>query len=637
MIFNLKFAKKDKEILVLELIFILACFFRLAYFYQISSTPFFDPGNDQLDQSYYDQWASNIARGNFLGKEVFYGLPLYPYLLSFIYFWFGRNIDLVKFIQLIAGAVNCLLIYFIARKVFNKTVAVISAVVASAYGVFLFYEEMLLSSGLAIFLTNSALLIFLYLLKNPSNKKFMLSGIVFALSCLSQSSNFLFIIFILFWIGVIFKEKRKVFFYCLYFLLGLILLIAPITLRNYLVGKDTVLVTYHSGINFYAGNNRTSEGIFNLPPEIRPSIKGMQEDSRNIAQKTLGRYLKPSEISHFWFKEGVKSIKRHPRVAFNSFFKKIYFFWNGYEISDIHNFYFVRGSAAILKAAFFNFYLIGALGLLGIVLSLKRKESLLLIMFIVSTMLALALFFVTSRYRLIAVGPLIIFASYTFYWLVKQMEDKNYKILTKSSLILGAFFVLLNFKLLDQGFINEYFYLGNYYLKVNRLEEAELHYKKVLGLDAGYVDAYYNLGVVAYKKGGMDSAIGYFKKALVIKPDYADVHYNLGLAYEEKSLWDYAQEEYKKAVEINVYDTDARYNLANIYNRQGKIEEAIKLYEEILSMKPALLEAHNALGKAYQKKGLLAKAKQEFIIALKIDPLYAPARINLYILEKELR
>lgn len=635
MTFNFKIAQKDKEILILELIFILACFFRLVYFYQISATPFFDPGNDQLDQSYYDQWALSIAQGDFLGKEVFYGLPLYPYLVSIIYFWFNHSIDLVKFIQLVAGAINCLLIYFIAKKVFNRTVAIISAVIASSYGVFLFYEEMLLSSGLAIFLTNVVILIFLHLLERPSYKKFILSGIIFGLSCLSQSSNFLFIIFILFWIWFIFKERKKIFFYSLNFLLGLILVITPITIRNYLVGHDLVLVTYHSGINFYAGNNPTSNGLFNLPSRMRPSIKGMKEDSRNIAEKALGRYLKPSEISIFWFKKGIEFIKDNPTVALSSFFKKIYFFWNGYEISDIHNFYFVRKLIPILNATFFNFYLIAALGLFGIILSFKRKEALLLVLFVLSTMLALASFFVTSRYRLIAVAPIIIFASYAFYWLKGQIQNKNYKSLAGSGLVLGTFFILLNYKILDQGFINEYFYLGNYYLKINKFEEAQLYYKKVLALDLNYVDAYYNLGVVAYKQGQVDSAIDYFEKALKINPEYADVHYNLALAYEEKDLWDLARQEYTKSVTLNAYDLDARYNLANICYRQNKIEQAISLYEEIVTRKPNSIEVHNALGKAYQKKGLLTKAKQEFIIALGIDPLYAPARINLAILEKK--
>lgn len=628
--------KVDKnEILTLELIFIVACLFRLIYLYQISFTPFFDPANDQLDQSYYNQWALDISRGDFLGKEVFYGLPLYPYLLSFMYFCFGPNIHLVKFIQLALGAINCIFVYLIARKVFNKAVGIISGIVASAYGVFLFYEEMLLSSGLAILLTNMAMLLFLSLSERPSYKKWMLAGLIFGLSCLTQASNFLFLIFILFWIWFIFKGNKKVLFYTLTFLLGLVLIIAPVTIRNYLIAKDLVLVTYHSGINFYAGNNPTSDGLFNLPPNIRPSIKGMQEDSRKIAEKTVGRYLKASEISHFWFKKGIGFIQENPLKALRLFLKKIYFFWNGDEISDIHNFYFVKKYAPILNFAFFNFHLIGALGLLGIILSIRKKETLILVLFILSTMLAISSFFITSRYRLVAVSPLIIFASYGLYWFIKNIVTKKYTTLVRSTLALSAFFILLNLKVLNQGFHYEYFYLGNYYLKNNRFIEAQAYYMKVLSLTPNYIDAYYNLGVVYYKQHQIDSAIDYFKKALILKPDYGDVHYNLGMAYEEKGLLDLAQEEYALAITSNSYDIEARYNLANIYYQKNMLDSAIKLYEEILNIKPRLIYGHNALGLAYQKKGLLTEAMREFIMALTLDPLYAPARANLAALESQ--
>ena len=39
------------------------------------------------------------------------------------------------------------------------------------------------------------------------------------------------------------------------FLLGAILAIAPVTLRNYIIGGDFVPISYNGGVNFYIGNN----------------------------------------------------------------------------------------------------------------------------------------------------------------------------------------------------------------------------------------------------------------------------------------------------------------------------------------------------------------------------------------------
>ncbi len=53
---------------------------RLAYLSQIARSPLFD--FLQLDPLYYHDWAVAIAKGDWLGKEVFEQSPLYPYLLA---------------------------------------------------------------------------------------------------------------------------------------------------------------------------------------------------------------------------------------------------------------------------------------------------------------------------------------------------------------------------------------------------------------------------------------------------------------------------------------------------------------------------------------------------------------------------
>ena len=44
------------------------------------------------DSRGYDEWARRIAGGDWLGHEVFYQAPLYPYLLGVIYAIAGRHL-----------------------------------------------------------------------------------------------------------------------------------------------------------------------------------------------------------------------------------------------------------------------------------------------------------------------------------------------------------------------------------------------------------------------------------------------------------------------------------------------------------------------------------------------------------------
>src|SRR4051794_3906008 len=53
---------------------------RLLHVWQMRATPFFSVLMG--DSRRYDEWARRIAAGEWIGHEVFYQAPLYPYLLG---------------------------------------------------------------------------------------------------------------------------------------------------------------------------------------------------------------------------------------------------------------------------------------------------------------------------------------------------------------------------------------------------------------------------------------------------------------------------------------------------------------------------------------------------------------------------
>src|SRR5436309_14444256 len=64
-------------------IFALALTLRIIHIWQMRSSPFFSVLIG--DARGYDQWAQRIAGGDWVGRDVFYQAPLYPYFLAFIY------------------------------------------------------------------------------------------------------------------------------------------------------------------------------------------------------------------------------------------------------------------------------------------------------------------------------------------------------------------------------------------------------------------------------------------------------------------------------------------------------------------------------------------------------------------------
>ncbi|HEY1913231.1 MAG TPA: hypothetical protein VGG73_20060, partial [Vicinamibacterales bacterium] len=64
-------------------IFLVALSVRLVHVWQLRASPFF--AILMGDSHGYDEWAQRIAAGDWLGHDVFYQAPLYPYVLGVIY------------------------------------------------------------------------------------------------------------------------------------------------------------------------------------------------------------------------------------------------------------------------------------------------------------------------------------------------------------------------------------------------------------------------------------------------------------------------------------------------------------------------------------------------------------------------
>src|ERR1043166_1336078 len=81
---------------------------RAVYLWQIRESPVFTLLMG--DAVGYDAWAQQIANGDWLGHDVFYQAPLYPYFLGALYVLFGKNLLAVRLIQIVIGAASCVLL-----------------------------------------------------------------------------------------------------------------------------------------------------------------------------------------------------------------------------------------------------------------------------------------------------------------------------------------------------------------------------------------------------------------------------------------------------------------------------------------------------------------------------------------------
>ncbi len=478
-----------------------------------ANSPFFD--GPVTDSDFYDKTALAIANGDWLGSEVFYVNPLYPYFLALLYKIFGHSYMAAKLVQIVIGSSSCVLIYLTARRLFSKRTALVAGIIAASYSVFIYYDELLLATVLDVFTYTAALLLLLIAVEKPSVVRFVIAGIVLGISFVSRPSVFPFIA--AFWIGYSLRGRAKSFvaLNLAAYSVAAAVMILPLTVRNYVVGDDLVLISSHTGYNFYFGNNAETTGYFVIPKSIPRTLADSPTDQKiwftKEAEKSEGRAMKPSEVSDFWAKKGWTYIAEHPGDWLVLAFGKLARLINAFEFSDNQNYYFSQQYSVMLQIPLLGFGFICPLALLGMVLSAREfKRVGILHLFIAGYALALVFFFVSSRYRLPLVPVFILFAAHALVWMVDKLKKKEVKPFFAAALFTAccaaAVFYALPGTDKTPQFI-DYYNVGNKYAAKGRVDEAVEAYTTSIKMNPNYISSYNNLAGLYEKAGLPDEAL----------------------------------------------------------------------------------------------------------------------------------
>ena len=177
-------------------------------------------------------------------------------------------------------------------------------------------------------------------------------------------------------------------------------MIAPITVRNLAVAGDPVQIASQGGINLYLGNNDAADGLSAVMPE--PLGYNWQiRDITYIAERHLGRPLKPGEVSGYWAAEAITWMLDNPGHCAKLYLSKLYHAVSNREISNNRDLGSFFNNVALLRLNPLSFGLIFALACLGIVAGFRRnRHTRLIVGLILIYTAAASLFFFNSRFRL---------------------------------------------------------------------------------------------------------------------------------------------------------------------------------------------------------------------------------------------
>ncbi|RKZ06728.1 hypothetical protein DRQ32_10835 [bacterium] len=184
-------------------------------------------------------------------------------------------------------------------------------------------------------------------------------------------------------------------------MLGLMLLPGvALTIRNQVVGGDAVFIASQGGLNFYIGNNAQSDGRTAVVPGTSATWAGGFTEAIALAEQAEGRELKPSEVSDYYYRQGLNFLASEPAAAAGLYARKLRLLLGAAEQSNNKNPHFWRAQNPLLRIPVFSSWaLIFALGIVGLFLMRRRQQAMPLALFAGLYATGLLLFFINERFR----------------------------------------------------------------------------------------------------------------------------------------------------------------------------------------------------------------------------------------------
>ncbi len=574
------------------LIALVALAVRVAYIVEVRAHPLMTTTTG--DSQVYDIRAVEIAGGQWVAGDVFFhSSPAYPYILGVIYAIFGQSYTAVRLIQSLFGVGSCLLLWSIARTLFGAKQGIIAGLLAALYVPFIFFDAEILMITYVIFF---ALLSVWFLLRYQESEKLwfaLAAGAAIGVSALGKPNMLLFVPAAAIWLWWFFRgsdRARAAVQAAGLVIVGTMVIIAPMTVMNAIAADDFVLTSSNGGINFWIGNNHGADGTFLVPQAMRVDL---YQSSKMAAQVALGRELKPSEVSSYWFGEGMKFVTSQPGAELRLLGRKCLLFWNGYEIPNHYDLNYFRQESKVLGLDPFLFSWIVPFGFLGMYASRRHwRKYMVLYAFGLAYLASLLPFFVTSRYRLPIVPVMIVFCAHALWWIWERVRAREKRGWIGPAIVLAIALVVVNLPLVDFSLGPQYAIIGQVYRDAGQYEEAARYYRLAIEESPEFDLAHNSLGSVLSRLGRHYEAERMLLRALEINPNLASAHSNLGLVYMQTDRMAEAKESLLRATQEDPDLKPAWDNLARLGIMTQDPFTAVAALEQSIRLDPRDAYAH---------------------------------------------
>ncbi len=414
-------------------VFVLAVIVRLAFLWEVKDLPTY-----RFLQS--DELAAHQAgvacMENRLPRDAFLKAPVYVYFLGYIYKIVGPDPHRARIVQAVLCSLSASLVFLTAERVFGMAVGVVAGLLGAVFWMFVFFAVELVDASLAslFYLMLACTLTFA---DHRKSWHWAVAGVFLGLGSITRPNVLLFAPFLAVVLLILTIRKgregdsgpscakvpggaslyRRALINVVALTAGCCAIIAPITLRNRIVGGEWVLIAAYGGLNLWVGNNPDSDGknvayiVGDSTAEAAPidpndpwSDALGDRVARRFAEKTLGRPLKRGELDRFYRDAAIEYIRRQPGKFVADTLKRLCWLFSSYEFMTVRDPYFLCGFSRVLSVlSYLHFGIVCPLMVVGTVLVLllrDRPAGLTYLLWMLGTMLlGGVLFIVNSRFR----------------------------------------------------------------------------------------------------------------------------------------------------------------------------------------------------------------------------------------------
>ncbi len=459
----------------------------------------------------YQQWATEIAGGDWIGGEgVFVFAPLYAYFLAFLHAVFGSGALVPGIAHCAIGALSCVLVVALGRRLFDRRVALIAGAICAAYSTLIFYGGMLAVANVLVPLALLLVLAGLRAEQSPSAARWFGVGVVFGLCALGQQVLLLFAPVLAAWPllsrGASLSRARSA-VSAILLCAGAAAVIAPVALRNFVFADEFTLLYADTGISFYTGNQPNANGTYGMPRVYPRVVADAPIEQRRlftaVAEQIGERELGPAAVSGFWLREGLASIAADPVRWMRREIYKLGQFWNAAEPWNDRSPSAERALSSVRRLPLFAFGVVAPLALLGMAIAAREWRRLYLLYVVIAVQLVASLIFsVLARDRIAAVPALILFASFAACWFWERARERRYSALAAGIAVVAVAASLVHLPLARENLARAHYELGDRFAQLEQWDLAIEYFGRSLNRDPGAVSAWSKLALTYEARGG---------------------------------------------------------------------------------------------------------------------------------------